>query len=171
MFTVDDFLDALDLDAFSGLFRPLGFAESPVGADLYLRPGHGFGNALTLPSRRDPDGRWRQDVLAAARIYTELTGHRLWWVPQTDAEAAYASLLIGLLYRIRTMIENGDGWNGGDVVELLCEFFPSLGLDIGAFIPGLDEDEGDAPNPQTFLDSTLARQHRDLFWPSSSPIS
>ncbi|WP_433463921.1 hypothetical protein [Spirillospora sp. CA-128828] len=167
MFTVDDFLNVLDLDSFSSLFLPLGFAQSPVSADLYLRPGHGFSNALMLPSRRTSSGRWRQEVLAAAHTYTKLTGRRLWWIPQTDTEAAYASLLIGLLFRIRTMIEDSDGWNGGDVVELLCEYFPSLGLDIDAYIPGLSPDEADALDAQmflkAFLGTTLARQHRDLF--------
>ncbi|MFF5264560.1 hypothetical protein ACFY4C_37025 [Actinomadura viridis] len=175
MFTVDDFLDALELDSFSGLFLPLGFAQSPVFTNLYSHTGRDFHSALTLPSRRDPDGRCRQEVLAAARTYTELTGRRLWWIPQTDTEAAYASLLIGLLFRIRTKIEDSDGWNGGDVVELLCEYFPSLGLDINAYIPGLNDDEADTIDARmflrAFLGSTPARQHRDLFGPSPSAPS
>lgn len=160
MFTRDDFLDALDLDAFAEIFRALGYVKFPVGEDVYLRVDCGRDTALRIPLHRDAEGRWRQDVLIATRTYEELTGWKLFWIPQTEDEAHYASLLIGLLLKIRS--NECGGWNGGDLVNLLAEFFTELSLDVNAKIPGLDGD-GNTPDPATFLKSTLARQHRDLF--------
>ncbi|MEU8310455.1 hypothetical protein AB0C84_43515 [Actinomadura sp. NPDC048955] len=160
MFSRNDFLDALDLDAFADLFRPLGYVKFPGGEDVYQRVGGGRETALRLPRHHDEDGRWRQDVLLAARTYVNQTGWMLFWIPQTEDEAHYASLILGLLLDIRTT--ESDGWNGGDLVDKLEKFFTKLSLDFETEVPGLDGD-GNTPDPAAFLRATLARQHRDLF--------
>lgn len=159
-FSREDFLDALDLDSFADLFRPLGYAKLPGSDEVHLRVGCGRETALRLPRRRDEGGQWRKDVLLAARTYMDLTGWVLFWVPQTEDEAHYASLVLGLLYDIRC--NESDGWNGGDLVARIQEYFTNLSLDLKAKIPDLNKD-GNAPDPAAFLRATLARQFRDLF--------
>lgn len=167
-FTRDDFLDALDLDAFTSLFTQLGFSPVHPGAALHTRVRTGKGgrvhhDTVNLVDRTDED--WRVWITHAARTYTQVAGEMLWWVPRTETEAAYASLIVGLLHTIRTQIESGDGWNGGDVVDCLTTFFSSLSLDLDVVIPGLPgieaQHDDDRPvDPRMFLAASIAPGQR-----------
>lgn len=49
--------------------------------------------------------------------------------PDFDLTTREGRAISGLFVGIKHGIEDGDGWNGGDVVERLCNWFRDLGLD------------------------------------------
>ncbi|MET9611702.1 hypothetical protein [Kitasatospora indigofera] len=58
-----------------------------------------------------------------------------------DPSTREGSQIIRLFNRIKDDIEDTDGWNGGDVVDVLCEWFKDLGIDVDADAIGSGPDE------------------------------
>lgn len=64
---------------------------------------------------------------------------------QIAKDKSRAARAVQRLYRsIREDIEDsGGGWNGGDVVELMCEWFKTHGFDVDGPNPWAEEEDDD----------------------------